>query len=87
MCGTGSALQGHMCGRGAYMAGEACVACIPPSDRYYEIRSMSGRYASYWNAFLFFMFMQFSANILSNNMLTPPLGLAPQWEILDPPLA
>ena len=21
--------------------------------RYYEIRSMSGRYASYWNAFLF----------------------------------
>ena len=24
-----------------------------PSRRYYEIRSMSGRYASYWNAFLF----------------------------------
>ena len=31
----------------------ACVACLP-SPRYYEIRSMSGRYASYWNAFLFF---------------------------------
>ena len=24
--------------------------------RYYEIRSMSGRYASYWNAFLLFIF-------------------------------
>ena len=26
---------------------------VPPPSRYYEIRSMSGRYASYWNAFLF----------------------------------
>ena len=34
-----------MHGRGVSMAG-VCVA------RYYEIRSMSGRYASYWNAFL-----------------------------------
>ena len=24
-----------------------------PTGRYFEIRSMSGRYASYWNAFLF----------------------------------
>ena len=35
----------------------ACMACMLPStgSRYYEIRSMSGRYASYWNAFLFFV--------------------------------
>ena len=37
---------GGMHGRGAYMA------CTPP-DKYYEIWSMSGQYASYWNAFLF----------------------------------
>ena len=37
MCGC----QGDMCG-----CGGACVG-------YDEIRSMSGRYASYWNAFLF----------------------------------
>ena len=35
----GRAWQGGVCGRGA-----------PPS-RYYEIRSMSARYASYWNSF------------------------------------
>ena len=38
--------RGH--GRGV------CMACTPPPpDRYYKIQSMSGRYASYWNAFLF----------------------------------
>ena len=36
--------------RGAYVVfpGGACVG-------YDEIRSMSGRYASYWNAFLFYV--------------------------------
>ena len=29
----------------------ACMACMPPG-RYYDIQSMSGQYASYWNAFL-----------------------------------
>ena len=29
-----------------------CVAGGGIHGRYYEIRSMSGRYASYWNAFL-----------------------------------
>ena len=38
---------GGMHGRGA------CVAHTLPPGRYYEIRSMSGRYASSWNAFLF----------------------------------
>ena len=31
------------------------LPCMPPAThapRYYEMRSMSGRYASYWNAFL-----------------------------------
>ena len=27
--------------------------CAPSPGRFYEIQSMSGRYASYWNAFLF----------------------------------
>ena len=35
----------HRCG-GGVVAGGVCVG-------YNEIRSMSGRYASYWNAFLF----------------------------------
>ena len=64
----GHAWQGGMHGRGACMAWGACMAggaCmggmrgrrampLPLSPaRYYEIRSMSGRYASYWNAFFF----------------------------------
>ena len=51
--------RGHVCGRGAcaWRGGGACAwlgacACMSPG-RYYEIRSMRGRYASYWNAFLF----------------------------------
>ena len=39
-------MAGGVCGRGV------CVAGGDPG-RYYEIRSMSGRYASYWNVFLF----------------------------------
>ena len=39
--------EGDMHGRGACMAGGV-------RGRYYEIRSMSGRYALYWNAFLFY---------------------------------
>ena len=38
---------GCTCGRGACVAGHA----NPPG--YHEIWSMSGQYASYWNAFLF----------------------------------
>ena len=45
----GHAWQGGMHGRGACMGW--CVR-----SRYYEIRSMSGRYASYWNAFLFYSY-------------------------------
>ena len=41
--------------QGGRMTGEgACMAHTPPPSRYYEIRSMSVRYTSYWNAFLFF---------------------------------
>ena len=59
--------RGGMCGRGVCMAGGACMvegmhgrrcawqgARMPPRG-YDEIRSMSGRYASYWNAFLFLL--------------------------------
>ena len=44
----GACMAGGMLGRGAIMA------CTPPFGRYYEIRSMTGQYASYWNAFLFY---------------------------------
>ena len=43
----------------AWLPGGGCVvaggggACVG----YDEIRSMSGRYASYWNAFLFYVFL------------------------------
>ena len=47
----------------AWFLGEACVG-------YDEIRSMSGRYASYWNAFLFMrIFFNFSQNFLSTARL------------------
>ena len=39
-------MAGGICGRGP------CVARGAPPGRYYEIPSMSGRYALYWNAFL-----------------------------------
>ena len=45
MAGGGACMAGGMCGRGT------CMACMPPC-RYYKIWSMSGRYVSYWNAFL-----------------------------------
>ena len=41
----GGACMGHSGGRARFFSGGACVG-------YDEIRSMSGRYASYWNAFL-----------------------------------
>ena len=64
MCGGGTAcvVGGHawqgrgVHGRGACVAGVgACVAGVGACMAwgiYYVIRSMSGRYASYWNAFL-----------------------------------
>ena len=48
VAGGGAWLLGgmHGCGGGMCGCGGACIG-------YDEIRSMSGRYASYWNAFLF----------------------------------
>ena len=57
MCGRGCAWQGAMHNRGVCMTGggghawQGGVHCMHAP--YYEIRSMSGQYASYWNAFLF----------------------------------
>ena len=49
--GRGACMVGGMHGRGcAWQGGHAC-----PPRGYDEIRSMSGRYASYWNAFLFLL--------------------------------
>ena len=49
MCGRGCAWQGGHAWQGACIAGGG----LGVRGRYYEIRSMSGRYASYWNAYLF----------------------------------
>ena len=49
--------RGHACfflgGMRGFLRGGACVG-------YDEIRSISGRYASYWNAFLFAKMIKFS---------------------------
>ena len=55
--GKGVCMAGGMHGRGACVAGGAYMAggvpCMPPGRYYgYGIRSMSWRYASYWNALL-----------------------------------
>ena len=59
MCMVGGLVwQGSMHGEGACMAGGpawqrgACMGGHACHGRYYGIRSMSRRYASYWNAFL-----------------------------------
>ena len=51
-------VRGHVWQRGGHvwqggMHGRACVVCIPPSTRYGL--STRGRYASYWNAFFFWL--------------------------------
>ena len=56
----------------------------PPGTRSracWEIRSTSGRYASYCNAFLFYA-------VFDKKSWRPTygVGVAPVWEILDPPL-
>ena len=50
--GGGHAWRGACVARGM-RGGGACMA-VGVRGRYHEIRSMSGRYASYWNAFLFY---------------------------------
>ena len=60
----GHAWQGGMRGRGCVAGGGGV------HGRYYEIRSMSGRYASYCNAFLLcFIFLYISWDISSFNTL------------------
>ena len=44
-------VNGCVCGEGG-----GCMVCTPPMR--YD-RSMRGRYASYWNAFLFFTKVEF----------------------------
>ena len=48
----GYAWQGECMAGGAYVGGCGGASL---RGRYYEIRSMSGRYASYWNAFLYLL--------------------------------
>ena len=51
VCGRGRVWQGDVHGRGACVVGRGpCMAGVGAC-----IRSISGRYASYWNAFLFFV--------------------------------
>ena len=58
MAGGGMRGGGHAWQGGVHVWWGACMAGGIHGGggvRYYEIRSMSGRYASYWNAFLFNM--------------------------------
>ena len=48
-CGGGMHGRGGCVWQGVCMAGDMCGR--GPPGRYYEIWSMSGQYASYWNAF------------------------------------
>ena len=62
--------RGHVWQRGMHGRG-ACIAvgCAWQGGvhgRYYEIWSMSGRYASYWNAFLFESIFDFVNHIPTN---------------------
>ena len=69
-CVAGACMVGGVHGRGhvwqgACVAGGhewqgACMAGGGMRGRYYEIRSMSGRYASYWNAFLLTLLSYFN---------------------------
>ena len=57
VCGRGGhAWQGGYVWQGGMYGRGTCVAQTPPPPaRYYEIWSMSGRYASYWNPYLFYI--------------------------------
>ena len=83
MCGRGGACvagghawQGDMHGGGG-MHGRGCAwqGCAWQGGmhgRYYEIRSMSGRYTSYWNAFLFHNFILFiDTSNNAHSLITP----------------
>ena len=52
-CDGGHVWQGGHAWQGTCMARGVCEVG-DMRGRYYELRSMSGQYASYWNAFLFF---------------------------------
>ena len=59
------AWQGGMHDKGGVHGRGACVVG-GMHGRYYEIRSMSGRYASYWNAFLLIIFLHNAAAFTVN---------------------
>ena len=61
-CMVGACMAGDMHGRGMHGRGGMCGrrGCVWQEGgvhgRYYETRSMSGWYTSYWNTFLFYVF-------------------------------
>ena len=69
MHGRGCAWHGSMHGTGGGMHGRVC-GMPPPPSRYYEIRSMIGRYASYWNAFLSHIYFMFYLTSRLYNLFT-----------------
>ena len=70
MCGRGHVWQGGVHGRGCAWQGPCMAGGV--YGRYYEIRSMSRRYASHWNAFLLRML-----EVLIR-LFSPILGLEPR---------
>ena len=91
--GRGACMAGGMHGGGVWQGWcvwhgrGACMACMPPS-RYYEIQLMSGRYASYWNAFLLLATTKFCGQ---GNIFAPVFhsvhggGGIPEGTEADPP--
>ena len=71
MCGCSwGAMRGFFQGEGMHsFSGGACIG-------YDEIQSMSRQYASYWNAFLFYMFLTFFGRciIVSQKLLHSSMG-------------
>ena len=70
-CVKNSVHRGRVPGRVHPLAGTPLQAGTPPkvhspwSSACWEIRATSGRYASYWNAFLFFDIFRFRASFRS----------------------
>ena len=64
------------------------MGCTPPptgSSACWEIRATNGRYASYWNAYLFFNF--FAKILLENERIWTQRGSVSLVTPLDPPMS
>ena len=70
VCMAGGGIRGRGCVHGR--EGASVVGGV--RGRYYEIRSMSGRYASYWNAFLLSQVFAFEPPVNKDERFVPTLS-------------